>query len=203
MEMGDKSDLLEHPNGVPVQVDFVPPQPVPGGNRVGVMVVMPAVSETDECYPPVVGRGIPGLKPARPPNMRRRVDDPRRMKSHDGAEESAPQHQPESADSEQNDCEDSGWNKVVLREPNVDLVLGQIGDVAFQCSNVLAQLVSNKDPTGMRPPLAIARGVRVAVLVSELVMLAMRGHPLERAAFQGSHGANGEKVLKPLGCGER
>ena len=66
---------------------------------------------------------------------------------------------------------------MVLREPDVNLVLGQIGDVAFQCCNVLAQLVANKDPTRMRPPLAIARGVRITFLVRELVMLTMRGHP--------------------------
>ena len=64
-----------------------------------------------------------------------------------------------------------------LVEPDVDLVPGQIGDVAFQRWNVLAQLVADEDPTGMRPPLAVARGVRIAVLVRELVMLAMRGDP--------------------------
>src|SRR5271155_503104 len=177
MDMGRKSDLLEHPNGVPVEVEFVPPQPVSGRNRVGVMVVMPPISETYECHPPIVGRCISGLKAARPQNRRHRVDEPCRMKSHDGAEESAPQYEPESTDSEQRESEDSRWNKVVLREPNVNFVLGQIGDVAFQCCNVLAQLIAHEDPTRMRPPLAIARRVRITVLVRELVMLPMRGHP--------------------------
>ena len=45
-DMGSKSELLENPNGVPVEVDFIPLQPVPGRNRVGVMVVMPPISET-------------------------------------------------------------------------------------------------------------------------------------------------------------
>jgi hypothetical protein len=44
--MGSKSELLENPNGVPIEVDFIPLQPVSGRNRVGVMVVMPAISET-------------------------------------------------------------------------------------------------------------------------------------------------------------
>src|SRR5271170_5843262 len=171
MDMGHKSELLEHPNGVPVEVEFVPPQPVSGRDRVGVMIVMPPISETYECHPPIVGRCISGLKAARPPNMRHRVDQPCRMKSHDGAEESAPQYQPEPADSEQRESEDSRWNKVIFRQPDVNLVFRQIGDVAFQCCNVLAQLVANKDPPRMRPPLAIARGVRITVLVCELVML--------------------------------
>src|SRR5580658_7195763 len=107
MDMGDESELLEHPYGVPVEVDFVPPQPVPGRNRIGVMVVMPPISETYQCHPPIVGGCISGLKAARPPNVRYRVDQPCRMKSHDGPQESAPQHQPESADREQHKSEDS------------------------------------------------------------------------------------------------
>src|SRR5271167_1011202 len=54
----------------------------------------------------------------------------------------------------------------------------------------------------MRPPLAIARRVRITVLVRELVMLTMRAHPQERAAFQSRDAANCKKVLKPLGCDE-
>ena len=60
------------------------------------------------------------------------------------------------------------------------LVLGQIRDVAFQCRFVLAQRVANQDPARMRPPLAVARRVRITFLVRELVMLAMRRHPQQR-----------------------
>ena len=55
MDMGRKSDLFEDQNGVPVQVDFIPLQPVSGRDRVGVMVVMPPISETQQCHPPIVG----------------------------------------------------------------------------------------------------------------------------------------------------
>jgi hypothetical protein len=54
MDTGSKSELLENPNGVIVEVDFVPLQPVPSGNRVGVVIVMPPVSETYQCDPPIV-----------------------------------------------------------------------------------------------------------------------------------------------------
>jgi hypothetical protein len=53
--MGRKPDTLEHPNRVPVEVDFIPLQPVPGRNREGVMVVVPAISETQKRHPPIVG----------------------------------------------------------------------------------------------------------------------------------------------------
>lgn len=55
MDTGSKSELLEHPNGVPVEVDLIPLQPVSGRDGVGVMVVMPPVSETHQCHPPIVG----------------------------------------------------------------------------------------------------------------------------------------------------
>ena len=54
MDTGSKSELLENPNGVIVEVNFVPLQSVPGRNRVGVMIVMPPVSETYQRDPPIV-----------------------------------------------------------------------------------------------------------------------------------------------------
>src|SRR5260370_25788411 len=96
--------------------------------------------------------------------MRGRVDDPRRMKPHDGAKENAPKYQAEPTDSEQHNSEDSRWGQMVLREPDVKSVLRQIGDVAFQCCNVLAQRIAKKDPPRTRPPLAIPRRARVTVL---------------------------------------
>ena len=54
MDTGSKSELPEDPNGVIVEIDFVPLQPMPGENWVGVMIVMPPVSETYQCDPPIV-----------------------------------------------------------------------------------------------------------------------------------------------------
>ena len=46
MDMGRKSELLENPNRVPVEVDFIPLQPVARRYWIGVMVVVPPISET-------------------------------------------------------------------------------------------------------------------------------------------------------------
>ena len=54
-DMGRESESLEDANGVPVEVDLIPRQPVPGRDRVGVMVVVPPIAETEQCHPPVVG----------------------------------------------------------------------------------------------------------------------------------------------------
>src|SRR5580692_5734564 len=155
MDVGYQPELLENPNGVPVEINFVPTQTMPSRNRVGVMVVMPPISETHHGHPPIVGGGIAGLEAARPPNMRGGVDDPGRMKPHNGAKENAPQHQAKATDSEQHKSEDSCWQKVVLCEPDMKFVHGQIGDVAFECWNVLAQGIASQDPPSVRPPLPI------------------------------------------------
>jgi hypothetical protein len=128
-----------------------------------------------------------------------RVDEPRCMKARDGAQKRAPQQEGESADREQHDPEDNCRCKMVLCEPDVDLIPGQIRDVAFECRYVLAQRIANQDPTRMRPPLAIAGRVGIAVLVRELVMLTVRSYPEQRAPFQGRHGTNRKKILKQLG----
>src|SRR5271156_128635 len=130
------------------------------------------------------------------------IDDPRGMKPNDGAEENTPKYQAKSTDSEQYSCENSHRRQMVFCEPDVNLVLSQIGDVALQCGNILAQRVPNQDPTRMRPPLAIARGVRITFLVGVLVMFTMNGHPQQRAALDRRHAANRKKVFKPLGCRE-
>lgn len=44
--MGRKPKLLENPDAVPVEVDFVPLQTVPDRDGVGMMVVVPSFAES-------------------------------------------------------------------------------------------------------------------------------------------------------------
>ena len=56
---------------------------------------------------------------------------------------------------------------------------------------------ATQDPAQMRPPLAVARRVRIASLVGVLVMHAMYSDPVDRAALQ-CHGAKDRHdILKP------
>src|SRR5258708_36875693 len=57
---------------------------------------------------------------------------------------------------------------------------------------------TGQDPSHVRPPLAVAGGVRIAVLVGKLMMNAMRGHPENRSALEGESGAPGQKIFHPL-----
>lgn len=57
-----------------------------------------------------------------------------------------------------------------------------------------------EDPAHVGPETAVARGMRVTILVSILVMHAMRGHPKNRPAFQSQRAAHGKKIFHPFGC---
>src|SRR5580692_5009585 len=50
----------------------------------------------------------------------------------------------------------------------------------------------------MRPPLALDRRMRVAILIRVLVMNAVRRDPENRSAFERERGADGQEVLHPL-----
>jgi len=71
-----ESKLIESPDAVPVEVNLIPLQTVPGRDGVGMMVVVPTLAKRENRHPPAIGRSIPGLKAARTPKMRGRVYKP-------------------------------------------------------------------------------------------------------------------------------
>ncbi len=71
----------------------------------------------------------------------------------------------------------------------------EIGHVARE--RAILHRVAPHQPTGMRPPPAVARRVRVTGLVGIVVMEAMRRDPKERTALQGESAADGEEVFEP------
>src|ERR1035438_9445780 len=81
----------------------------------------------------------------------------------------------------------------------MNLVFSEVGHIAGEGRGVMVHRLAAQDPSHVRPPLAVERGVRIAVFVRELVMNAMRGYPENRAAFERQGRAPGEEVLHPLG----
>lgn len=57
-----------------------------------------------------------------------------------------------------------------------------------------------QDPSHVRPPGAVDRGMRIAFLVGELMMNAVCGYPEDRAAFERQGRANCQEIFDPLGC---
>ncbi len=80
----------------------------------------------------------------------------------------------------------------------MDRVFGEVGGVAGEHLGFVVQRAV-EDPAHVRPPGAVARGVRVAGLVGVLVVHAVDGDPVERPALQRHGAAAGHEVLQPLG----
>src|SRR5882724_6407915 len=57
---------------------------------------------------------------------------------------------------------------------------------------------AGEDPSHVRPPFAVAGGMRVAVLVRKLVMNAMSRDPENRSALERQRRAPGEEVFDPF-----
>ncbi len=72
-DFSGKPEKLKHPDAVPVHVDLVPAQAVPGRDWICMMIVMPTFTKGEQCHKPIVGRIVTGGKTARTPEMRSRI----------------------------------------------------------------------------------------------------------------------------------
>src|ERR1019366_9205112 len=78
------------------------------------------------------------------------------------------------------------------------LIFAKVGNIGQKIAVVVMKGLPGENPTHVRPKAAIERGVRIARLVGELMMNAMRGPPEDRPPLQCQRGANGKNVFQPL-----
>ena len=79
--------LREQPDAIVVDVELVPGETVARADRVGVVVVVPALAAGEQGDPPAVARVIAGLEAACAVEVRGRVDEPGGVQADDYAEE--------------------------------------------------------------------------------------------------------------------
>ncbi len=138
------------------------------------------------------------LEAARSPEVRGRVHEPGRVQAVGGAGEYRPQHVRQAAERGEREADDHLRHPVPGGEPHVDGVLGQVGHVPAQHGGVVVHRLAHEDPAHVRPEGALARRVRIAVVVRVLVVDAVRGHPEDRAALERERAADRQEVLDPL-----
>ena len=182
----------------PADVELVPGEAVTGGDRVGVVVVVPALAEGQERDPPAVARVVARREAAAAPHVGRRVHQPRRVQAEDDAEEDAPEHHRPAADGEQDEAEQRQRDVVIAVEPAVERVGGEIGRVLRHQRGVVVVRIAEEDPPHVRPEPAVVRRVRIAVAVGVLVVDAMRRDPENRPALERQRPADGQEVLEGL-----
>jgi hypothetical protein len=194
-----EAKLLEDPDAVPIDIRLVPFQAVASGSRMGVMIIVPALAEGEESDKEIVGGMIAGGEAARTPDVRGGIDEPGGVEAENGAEKDAPEEKRPSANRQKDEAEDNHGNIVVLGDPDVETIFGEIGDVTSERGGVVMHGFADEDPAHVRPPFAVERGMRIAFLVGELMMNAVRGDPEDRAAFQSESGADREHIFEPFG----
>ena len=64
------------------------------------------------------------------------------------------------------------------------LIFGEVGNISCQRRRVVVHRLAHQDPAHVRPPFAIVRRMRIAILIGILVMDAVRRYPENRAALE-------------------
>src|SRR5258708_36652290 len=177
----------------------------------GVVVVVPALAAGEDGDPPVVAGVVLGLEAALAPEGGGGVDEPGGVEADGDAEEGSPEDHAESADDvvagaregcADDELENAGGdqrNVVVLAEPDVDGIAGEVGSVASEERGLRVHGAAGEDPAGVRPPGAVVRSVGIAFLIGVLMVDAGSGYPEDGTALEREAAAHGDEVLDPLG----
>src|SRR5437660_1132234 len=96
--MTREAELLERPDAIPIQINFIPCDAMPGRNRMRMMIIVPAFAKGEDRDPPVVGGEIVGDKAARAPSVGDGVHHPGAVQAHYGADENSPQQKWQTAE---------------------------------------------------------------------------------------------------------
>src|SRR5215831_10622690 len=99
------------------------------GCGMGMVIVVPALAETDESDPPVVPRIIASGEPARAPHVSTRIDEPRSVEAHHYSQADTPKDQAKISDGEQHHTGRKGGNPVIVIQPDVKTVLCEVGGI--------------------------------------------------------------------------
>jgi len=184
---------------------------VAGADRMGVVVVVPAFAACEDGDPPVVAGVVLGFKAALAPQVSSGVDQPGGVEADGDTEEGPPENHTESAycvvagrcegcaKSNLKEAGDDERHVVVLAEPDVDRVFGEVRSVTAEEGSFRVQGASGENPAGVSPPGTVVRCVRVAFLVGVLMVDAVGGYPEDWAALEREAAAHGDEVLDPLG----
>src|ERR1700691_1011384 len=120
LDFAGEADPFKKPDAQVVDVELVPLEAVARGDRMRMVVVVPAFTTGDEGDPPVVARVIAGLEAAGSPHVGCGVDEPGGVETERGAQEDPPQDAGPAADEVERYCGNGERNPVIFAEPLVE-----------------------------------------------------------------------------------
>ena len=88
---------------------------------------------------------------------------------------------------------------MILAKPDMEFVPVEIGGIPFQNVCFGVKSLTEEDPAGVRPPVALAGCMGITFLIAELVMYAMCSDPEDRATLERHRSEDAHDVLDPLG----
>mmetsp|Transcript_24539 Transcript_24539/g.61389 ORF Transcript_24539/g.61389 Transcript_24539/m.61389 type:complete len:284 (+) Transcript_24539:389-1240(+) len=197
LQIPRQPEEIQNLNGVPREVDLPPLQPVPARALERMVVVVPTLAEGQNADHPIVHRVASGVPVLEPPDVADRVHGPSDVPDPDHAEEEAPKdarQAPErvQADDRQGDCVQG----IGLLEEAVEPLTRQVRGILLVGPHPRALRV--EQPPHVRPPEAVERRVHVVLGLRASVVVAMRGHPVDRVALECQGATVRKDVLEPL-----
>src|SRR5258705_10529377 len=99
------------------------------------------------------------------------------MQADDGKHEDSPEEPGPATNRIKHDRDDHRRHYVPLADPEMKLVLAQIGNIREEFSAILMHGPAGEDPSNVRPDAAVARRMGIALFVRILVMHAVGGDP--------------------------
>src|SRR2546425_1579221 len=167
------------------RVELPKSQAMPGGSREPMVVIMPSLSIRNERHPPTVRRKVVRIKIPVPKRVTGRVYQPGGVIRQHQPDKHPPEHERPSAQGVEQQRQGKTQRKIHVPEKPIESNSLQVRCVPLD--HPLAPLLGRRPehPEDMGPPEAVASAVWVSVLVRKVVVLAMVGHPIDRAAFYG------------------
>src|SRR3954447_6431475 len=103
-----------------------------------------------------------------------------------------------ATDREKEEPERRQRNVMIRVQQAIEPLASKIRRVLPYQLRVVVMGVAEQNPADVRPEAAVARAVRIAFQIRQLMVLAVRGHPENRAAFERQRAAEREEVLERL-----
>ena len=161
-----------------------------------VVVVVPALAKRQQRHPPAVAGIVPRPEAPAAPHVRRGVHEPGAMKSEDDAEEDAPEHHRPATDGQQHEPDRHKRHIVIAVQPPIERHGGQIRRVLGHQRRVVMVGVAEQNPAHVGPEAAVARRMRIAIVVGMLMVNAMGGDPEDRTTLERQRPTHREKILE-------
>src|ERR1700730_2254758 len=193
-----ESKRAQRPDAVPVWIDFIPGNTMPGGLGNCVVIVMPAFAKSQNSHPKTIGRVIASQEALRTPHMGRRIYEPRGVKAEHGPHENSPHQVWQSTNDEEKNAKHRQRNPVPLADPDMKFIFAKIGDVRQERVQLVMHGLTSQNPAHMSPQPAIVWRMGITFFVGILVMHAMRGDPENRSTFQRERATGGQEILNPF-----